>query len=497
MVNKSSIYPQGNPQLVQLFAQAPHPSKVLCVALDYAKAKHTALICNGSGDLLQGAFAIDNSPAGLAQLLAQVRACAKSRKIPLAQVFFGGEDEPSFAANFLRGLRQEKFLVVRVNAWEAKQQRSNFQASSDALDLLGIARCCLNRRGVPLQEVPEAYANLRIATRNRDQLVRMRTATSNRIHGYVDRLFPGFLAEDKSGLVPFAQASLDLMTEGLSPQQVGRRSPSALAQWLERRRVPHPQAVAQQLKQLAKATLGPAPAQLPMLQRTLSKLVGLYRNLEESIAMLDREVAAELARTPGALLTSINGFGITLAAGWTAELGPPAQWQAVDHLCSYAGVVPRSKQTGGPDKPPLVGSVQARCNKRLKNVVLQAVLKVRQYGPEDLRQTLRDLDARGAHADFAMAKRLLRLGKNLVRSGTVYRPKALLHEDTPKDQLAAYYQACWDKLVRKWRDHAQLRVVFASDQPLGQWRDMVRELYALELRLPQPRSTSTPQALTP
>jgi hypothetical protein len=46
---KASIYSDGNPQIVQLFQKAGHPAKVMCVALDYAKATHTALICNGQG----------------------------------------------------------------------------------------------------------------------------------------------------------------------------------------------------------------------------------------------------------------------------------------------------------------------------------------------------------------------------------------------------------------------------------------------------------------
>ncbi len=145
MSTKASIYPDSNPQVLKLFEQAGHPAKVICVALDYAKAQHSALICNGLGDLLKGTFAVDNTAAGAAQLVRQVRQCARERKVRPAQVFFGGEDCPSFAENFLRRLRQEKFLVVRVNAWEAKQQRSNFAASSDSLDLLGIARCCLAR----------------------------------------------------------------------------------------------------------------------------------------------------------------------------------------------------------------------------------------------------------------------------------------------------------------------------------------------------------------
>jgi hypothetical protein len=159
--------------------------------------------------------------------------------------------------------------------------------------------------------------------------------------------------------------------------------------------------------------------------------------------------------------------------------------------------VPKSKQTGGPNKEPVVGVVQQRCNKRLKNVVLQAVEKVIQLGPEELRRTAQELAARGAHTEFAMAKRLVRLGKYLALTGTVYRPKALLDPDTPKAVLAAHYQGVWEKLLPKWRDKADLNDVFAPEHPLGQWRKMVQELYALELRLPQQRSAHKSSAAAP
>ena len=148
-------------------------------------------------------------------------------------------------------LKRKRFLFSVGRAWEAKQQRDNFQASSDSLDLLGIARCCLNRRAEPVRDLPEAYPNLRIATRDRDKLVRMRTAVSNRIHSYVDRLFPGFLSVSKGGLDPFCKASLELMEDRFSPSQLSRRPGQALGEWLGRRGVVQPQDTAKQLKQLA------------------------------------------------------------------------------------------------------------------------------------------------------------------------------------------------------------------------------------------------------
>jgi len=252
MANQLSIYPQCNPRLVRLFEEARHPTKVMCVALDYAKGKHTALLCNGAGDLLKGPFAIENTAAGAAALLRQVREHCQRAGIKPEHVFFGVEDYPSFAENFLRRLAAE-FLIVRVNAWEAKQHRSNFQASTDSLDLLGIARCCLNRRAQIVEDLPPAYVNLRIAVRHRDQLVRQMTGVANRMHTYVDRLFPGFLAH--SGLEAFGEPCLALMTHQFSPAEISRRSTQNLALWLKRQRVQKPDETARQLKQLAKATL--------------------------------------------------------------------------------------------------------------------------------------------------------------------------------------------------------------------------------------------------
>jgi len=69
------------------------------------------------------------------------------------------------------------------------------------------------------------------------------------------------------------------------------------------------------------------------------------------------------------------------------------------------------------------------------------VEKVRQWGTEELRQTAQELAARGAHTEYAMAKRLARIAKYLVLNTTVYRPKALMDPDTPKATLATYYQS--------------------------------------------------------
>ena len=60
-----TIYQAQSQDLLTLFEDAGHPSKIMCVALDYAKATHTALLCNGAGEYLRKPFPVYNSQEGI------------------------------------------------------------------------------------------------------------------------------------------------------------------------------------------------------------------------------------------------------------------------------------------------------------------------------------------------------------------------------------------------------------------------------------------------
>ena len=88
-----SVYRNQNSLVRAVFERAGDARKVLCVALDYAKRKHVALICDGHGDVLKAAFPVDNNATGIAHLIQEISATARLRKIPKDQIYLGGEDE--------------------------------------------------------------------------------------------------------------------------------------------------------------------------------------------------------------------------------------------------------------------------------------------------------------------------------------------------------------------------------------------------------------------
>ena len=66
----------------------------------------------------------------------------------------------------------------------------------------------LNCRGNCAPAQSGIYLNLRMLVRQRRKLVNMTTGIKNRIHTIVDRIFPYFLNESKSGIAPFSKYSL-------------------------------------------------------------------------------------------------------------------------------------------------------------------------------------------------------------------------------------------------------------------------------------------------
>ena len=482
-----SVYRNQCIEIRTVFEKASSPRKVLCVALDYAKSKHVALCCDGLGDILKKPFSVENSTEGVEFLCKEIQATARRRKISKDTIFIGGEDEPAYVANFVAALTHKGYLVVRVNAREASEQRENRLASTDNLDLLGISKCLLNRRASPASSADNqnpVYRELRELSRQRHGYVRQRTATSNRIHTLADQLFPGFLNASKSGVTPFLTASLALMEKRFSCTEFARRKQKALANTLRTYRVRNPGETAYMLITLAKNALPPDPDRIATLQQSLRCLVELYRCLETNAALLRHQAAALMATTPYVMLTSITGISFVLASGIAGELGDPARLPPADSLSAYAGIVPAVVQTGGPDSPASHLSTRARCNHLLKDWVVQGAQKIGLYGPPEHKERFLRRNANGQHAAYAGARTLLRLTRRLVTGQTPYLPPAARRNGATAGDVTEGCLETWAKLVEKWRVIPGWQDMLTDeDCPMGFWRRVVTELHGIELSL--------------
>jgi transposase len=482
-LKKKNIYLNQSQELLRLFEDAGNGAKVMCVPIDYAKKDHVVMFCNGYGHILRKPFSVSNSPGGIEYLVEQVTRSCNHRGIDPKHVFFGGEDVGSYAENFVNTLRSGGWIVAGVNAHDAKEQRANIQASNDRLDLMGIASMLLNRRANCSPAQSGIYRNLRTLVRHRRNLVSMSTEESNRIHTVVDRLFPGFLDEKKSGILPFSESSLYLMEDRFSPVQIGRRKRQKLIEILRRYRTNKPESAAAKLQEYASRVLNTPVEYITTLQLSLAQHVKHFRCLQESIKQLENEIAVWLAQTQGAFLTTVRGIGIVLAAGVSAEIGNPFEQKPVNNLVSYSGIIPRVKQSGGPEGKIRTGKVAKRCNRILKDYVVQSAHHMGLHGPEDLKADYKRREAQEQHADFGIGRRYLRMAMCLMRTWQVYLPQRFRNAKVKPEERSGYYLMSWPHLREKWNRVGALEIAFEKDRPLGRWRNMIQELYEIKLKL--------------
>src|SRR6056300_683574 len=482
-MKKRNIFQNRSQQLLRLFEKAGNRLKMMCVPIDYAKKDHMVMFCNGYGDILRKPFSVNNTLEGVKYLIDQVMRSCHQRHIKKEYVFFGGEDVNSYAENFANALRTKGFLVANVNAHDAKKQRVNLQASTDRIDLMGIATMLLNYRanGCPAQS--GIYRNLRTLVRHRRKLVQMLTEVKNRVHGIVDELFPGFLKEQNTGIVAFTESSLYLMEDRFSPKQIRRRKRQKLIEILKRFGTSQAEKTAAKLQHYAAKVLHAPVEYVDTMQLSLAQHVKHIRCLKESVAQMEKEIALNLAQTQGAFLTSVRGIGLVLAAGVTAEIGDPNAQKPLNNLASYAGIIPRVKQTGGLDGKTYTGPVAKRCNRILKDYVVKSAYHLGLHGPQDLMVDYKRRDASGQHADFGMGRRYLRMATNLMRTSQVYLPPHLRKADSTVQDRAGYYLMSWPYLREKWKKVGALEAALANNRPLGLWRQIVQELYDIKLKL--------------
>lgn len=485
---KQSVYPTRSQEVTNFFSQGVLPEKLLIIPIDFAKSDHLVHFCRGTGEfILNQPLTIYNTLAGADYLEKRIGGICRKYHLSRNHILIGGEDPPSYVFNFIHRLKSHDFKFVRVNAHEAKKFRANTRASSDSIDLNGIAQAMLNRRARDIAEFDEIYAALKSASRNRRKLVKQETAFKNQIHKSVDILFPGFLSETNTQMVPFSQASLWLMEENFSSVKIKRMRMETLVKGLRRNRATKAEETAKKLKQLSESVLVPPPDLVSYSGKSLATKIVLFRAIRESIKMEETEMARCLVQTPGFYFTSFPGIGIVLAGGIMAEYGDWRHWPPVDNMASYAGIVPRQKQTGGIDNQPLKGHLPVDCNRILKDWLLQGAYHVgttkhpmhKSEGEDGLHRLLehyRRVENNDGKSRLSTAKLLIKIGRQMVFNERIYLPSDWVRKPAPSEEkLFSYLEVVNKSLDEKWKSY-DLSGIDQNKNSLIQWRNYCDEL---------------------
>lgn len=293
---------------------------VVVVGIDVHKDTHCAVAVDQAGRQVGAPLTVRATDAGHRQLL---RWAAREHG---PGVQFAVEDCRHVSTRLERALLTAGARVVRVppKLMAGARQSARTRGKSDPIDALAIARASVREPDLPVAEHTHASREVKLLVDHREDLVRIRTAMTNRLRWHLHELEPG--------LEPPARAmgntvELDRLTHRLSsfPDTVVRR--------------------------------------------LAVELVADIRSLTERANALERELAV-LVKTQALQLLDLPGCGVLTAAKLLGESANPARFRSEACFAMHAGVAPIPASSGRTNRHRLARGGNRQLNAALHRIAI-------------------------------------------------------------------------------------------------------------------------------
>lgn len=396
-------------------------SQIRCVVgIDVAKASHVVCALEVPGGAMrQRATRIQATTEGYAHLCQWLRGWGEPETLLVGLEATGVLWEPLYEA-----VTQAGYSVLVLNPRQTASWAASLglRAKTDGIDAHTLARGLLAGYARASTLPSEAVQSLRTLTRTRRDLVQSQSAARQRLQDELVPLFPELVSHLPQHADLANPAILTLLSRYSSAQALARTTVADLTAILAEasgKRWGEPEA--QALHHLAhhSAASTRAVAARTLVVRTLAlHLLDLHARLAEleaAIATLVEE-DDETHR-----LQEIPGIGPQNAATIRAELGDVSRFSTVDQVIAYAGLEPRTQDSGR-------SAGQKRLSKRgpgaLRHALYLAVLVAARYRAE-WRERYQRLLERGRAKKEALtilSRSLLKVIYHLLRTGASYDP---------------------------------------------------------------------------
>lgn len=383
-------------------------------------AKHAHVVCAlevPSGAVHCAPRTVPATRVGYEQLLAHLMSWGPPETMLLGLEATGVLWEPLYEVLTRAGYEVLVLNPRQTVAWSASL---GLRAKTDRTDASTLARGLAAGLARASTIPSEFVQSLRTLTRTRRDLVMIQTSLEQQLQSELHVLFPEFLAQLPMKANLKTPALLQLLRRFCTAEDFAQASPEVLAadlMALNPKRWTRAHALA--LQELARGSVASRRAMavrsavVQLLAQHLLDLAGRIHTLNGLIReLLQQDVACRH-------LQSIPGVGLHNAAMIRAELGDVTRFGHVDQVIAYAGLDPRTAQSG-------LHQGQRRISKRgpgaLRYALYLATVVAVRVRPE-WRCRYDRLQARGRKKKEALvilSRALLKVVFHLLRAGEPY-----------------------------------------------------------------------------
>lgn len=389
------------------------------IGIDVAKQLHTAAIKDEQGNQIGQVIEFKNNEQGFSSLLEHF----KQHNILPDECIVIMESTGHYWMNLHEFLDTHDFPISVINPLRTDSFRnvdSIRKTKTDKIDAVLIADFGRLAKTDITTLPSELTASLKEIARYRADFVRKRTMQKNKATAQCDKLFPE-LAEVIGGVN--CKAARAVMRQFQTPQAVASTDIRTLTKILKSASQGHfGRKHAEALKEAAKTSIGTTYAS-EASAFVLRKAIETIDFYDAQISELEKQIKELMKDTSVEYLTTIPGIGEVSACTIAGEIGCPENFEDASKLVAFAGLDPRTKQSG--DFESTNNHISKRGSAYLRYALITSANVAREYDSYfgDYYDSLR---ARGKHhfvALAAVARKLAGVVLAIMKEKRKYEPR--------------------------------------------------------------------------
>jgi transposase len=407
------------------------------VSVDGAKARFKWMLCDFYGNVLVPPTEVAHNRVELDAVLAQLQEARARHDLRdlLVAVERTGRYHHVPRNTFARACAD----VRTVHPYTTKQfrQPSDPDVKTDDTDLAAIHRAAVNGFALVEARTDPQYRELQLSIRQRRDLVHKTSALCCQIREHFDAAFPGYAA----GFANFweSECALLFVRHFPSAEALCQAGDNGLGDFLRQRRVRFQQRTIDTVLAWAQRA-APSDTAAERHRRIALALDDDRAQKTQEIQALERDIAAQLVRTPYILLLSFPGINVVSAADFAGEAGPIAHYANAKAITGRAGLYPSRYQSDKVDKAD--GPLAHRANRALRAAILgiadNLMVCNRHFGQLAKTWQLQGKDPRLSHVKLAC--RFCRIAFQMVAGRQVCHHPSIQQRHYIVDKLNAFHR---------------------------------------------------------
>lgn len=323
------------------------PEKVLLIGFDISKEFHYVGISDGYGEIIVEPFEIgiyEDDYDGLKRIIDQL-IITKDAEI----LIFGCEPTGHYYTNLLLRLKEdysnETFVLINPSSTKSKRDQLMLRSKTDKLDTLAILELMRNGECYDLSLTEGVFSTIKEYVRMLDRNTKDMVAQKNRIHAYLDEIYPGL--ESKLSSFVDTKYGMKLLQILPLPEDFKRMNTQDIIKLYADNGFKIGLKIATKLSNASSSLLITPRQEIVDKIEMLRIIVKLYLALSEAIETIEFKLEELLKELPfSENILEISGLGPRFLGRFIAYLGNPYNFSKGSKVSSFAGMNPVMNQSG-------------------------------------------------------------------------------------------------------------------------------------------------------